>query len=168
MRRLHTSSMKAIRRSPRDRRGAAMVEFAMIAPVFLAIILGVVEIGQAINMTHLLSSGLREGGRLATMDWKSVVAPGTSINDKVEADIRNFYIAAGLPGDEITIAITSAEGDDAGDVFDLSDPDNNGRMFKLSAELPYSAGTNYPAAMMKNKSVSGALIFRAGRTTLTQ
>ena len=144
-----------------------MVEFALIAPVFLALILGVIEIGAALDMQNSLQAGLREGGRLATMDWKETLPQGTTINQKVTNDVKNFLAAAGLPADKITVSITSAEGSDMGQTFDLSKASNNGRLFRISAALPYKDGTKIPASYMKNKTLEPGLVFRAGRTNLS-
>lgn len=144
-----------------------MVEFALMAPIFLALVMGVVEIGTALDMQNTLQAGLREGGRLATMDWKETLPQGTTINQKVTSDIKNFLAAAGLPSNKITVSITSAEGSDAGQSFDLSSASNNGRLFRISASMPYKDGTSIPASYMKNKTLEPGLVFRAGRTNLS-
>jgi Flp pilus assembly protein TadG len=143
-----------------------MVEFALLAPIFVALILGVVEMGTAVDNTQLLTSAIREGGRLATMDWSGTLPQGTTANDKVIKDIRNFLTAAGLDGSKIEINIESAEGSDAGQTFDLSKPANNLRLFKISAKVPFKDSTSFPATLMKNRDVSASLTFRAGRTNL--
>ncbi|MCC7418849.1 MAG: pilus assembly protein [Planctomycetaceae bacterium] len=155
-------------RGREKRRGAALVEFALTIPIFLTLIMGVTEIGTALDSTNILSAGLREGGRLATMDWTTVVPSGTTINQKVIGDIQNFYTAAGLPGNEVVVTITSAEGSDMGQDFNLATPSNQGRLFKIAARLPYSSASSIPASFMKNKDLSSSLVFRAGRTTLVQ
>lgn len=169
MRRLPSRKLAAPSGSHRDsRRGTATVEFALTLPVFLTLIMGVTEVGSALDSTNLLSAGLREGGRLATMDWSTVVPSGTTINQKVIGDIKNFYTAAGLPGNEVVVTITSAEGSDVGQDFNLATASNQGRLFKISATLPYSKSSALPASFMKNKNLKSSLVFRAGRTTLVQ
>lgn len=168
MRRFSTTSIPSARPHRENRRGAALVEFALTIPIFMTLILGVTEIGTALDSTNIMSAGIREGGRLATMDWSTVVPSGTTINQKVIGDIKNFYTAAGLPGNEVVVTITSAEGSDIGQDFNLATTSNQGRLFKISAKLPYSSASSIPASFMKNKDLSAALVFRAGRTTLVQ
>lgn len=152
--------------STEKRSGAAMVEFAIIAPVFLTLILGAMEGGKALETSNLMSAAVREGGRLAAMDWEDVVPDGTTANDKITSDIRNFLTAAGMPGDQVGITITSAEGDDIGQTFDLADTDNRLRLFKITATVPYSSVSAYPAHFMDGHSVNASIVMRAGRVTL--
>jgi len=148
------------------RRGVAIVEFAILLPVFLALVLGIVELGGAGQTANTMTSALREGGRLASMDWEDYIPDGMTVNQKVTADIRTFIKASGLPGDEVTISITSAEGGDEGQDFDLADPDNALRLFRISAEIPYSAVSTYPAMFMKDQIVTASLALRAGRAAM--
>ena len=153
-------------RSDDQRRGAAMVEFAITAPLFLILIVGTIEMGNAIQATSQLSSALREAGRLAGMDWDEIVPEGESPNDKVIRDIRNFLKAAGYPGDDVAIAITSVEGTDIGQTFDLGDPDNERRLFKIEASIPYEKISSFPGHLMDGSDVTGRIIMRAGRISL--
>ncbi len=149
--------------SQHRRSGAALVEFALIAPVFLTLVLGSIEMGNALDTSNLMLSGLREGGRLATMDWKDTLPNGMTANQKVIADITNFYKAAGLPVDEMTITITAAEGSNAGNTFDLSDPDNSLQTFKLQSEVLYSNVNSSTLTYMGGQTLKASLVFRAGR-----
>ena len=47
----------------RDDRGAVMVEFAIILPVLLLILLGIVEFGRAYNVQVSIQAAAREGAR---------------------------------------------------------------------------------------------------------
>ncbi|MFN0199650.1 MAG: TadE family protein [Planctomycetaceae bacterium] len=151
-----------------NRRGAAMVEFAVIAPVFVILLLGTIETGNALDTSNLLSSAIREGGRLGCMDWDGVVDASQSTNDKVINDIRNFLVAGGLPGDDIAITITSAQGEDEGDVFNLSDPDNRLRLFRITATIPFDQVSLYPSHFMSGRDVSMSIVFRAGNASMVQ
>lgn len=44
-------------------KGAAMVEFALVLPLLIILIMGVIEFGRAYNMTISLQGGAREGAR---------------------------------------------------------------------------------------------------------
>lgn len=60
--------MKArlLRGRPRDR-GAAAVEFALLAPVLLLIVFGIIDFGRALNAQITLTQAAREGARLAAL-----------------------------------------------------------------------------------------------------
>ena len=66
-----------------------MVEFAFVAPVFLLLIIGTIEMGNALEASTQLSSALREGGRLAGMDWEGLISENETPNQKVIRDIKN-------------------------------------------------------------------------------
>jgi hypothetical protein len=67
----------------------------------------------------------------------------------------------------VQITITSADGSDAGAAFDLSDPDNNLRLFRISAEIDYDDVSSFPATFMQGQTITAALVFRTGRVTLS-
>lgn len=146
------------------RRGAALVEFAVIAPAFITLIVGTLEMGHALDTSTTLMSGLREGGRLATMSWKGNLPADTTLNDKVITDIRNFYNAAGLPGEKVTIKITSfsANSNEDGLPFDVMDENNSQKMFRISAEVDFAEVYGSSLTFMKGRTMRTELIFRAG------
>ncbi|KGH47259.1 MULTISPECIES: TadE/TadG family type IV pilus assembly protein [Modestobacter] len=47
----------------RDERGASAVEFAMIVPLLIALVLGIAEFGHAFSVQGTLSAAAREGAR---------------------------------------------------------------------------------------------------------
>lgn len=47
----------------RAERGAAAVEFALVAPLLLLLVLGIAEFGRAYNISTTLSAAAREGAR---------------------------------------------------------------------------------------------------------
>ena len=58
-----------VRRSYRiHRRGAAAVEFAMVAPLFILLVFGMIEYGRMVMVQQLLTNGSREGARKAVLD----------------------------------------------------------------------------------------------------
>src|SRR5690606_32056342 len=125
-----------------------------------------VEMGTAINTTQVLNSALREGGRLASMDYKLILDEDDDINEKIVRDIRNFLTASGIPGAEVDLSIVHAGGDQDGIDFDLSDPSNNLKRFLFEATVPYSAIRTFPLKRMEGQDVSAKLTFRKGRISL--
>ena len=81
------------------RRGAALVEMAMVLPIFITVTLGIVEFGRAMMVAQLVTNAAREGARLGCLD-------GTT-NAEVTQTISDFLVTATsvAPGD-ITVVIT--------------------------------------------------------------
>ena len=52
----------------RHERGQSMVEFAMVLPFLLVIVLGVVEVGYALLDQHIVTKLAREGANLISRD----------------------------------------------------------------------------------------------------
>jgi Flp pilus assembly protein TadG len=49
----------------RDPRGQALLEFALVLPIFLILLMGVIDVGRAIWAQNSLASAAREGARFA-------------------------------------------------------------------------------------------------------
>jgi len=52
----------------RNRRGAAVVEFAIVAPVFFGFTLGMIEVGRAVMVQQIITNASREGARKGVLD----------------------------------------------------------------------------------------------------
>ena len=55
--------MGGLRRTSRDERGVAMTEFAIIMPMLLALVFGIVEFGHFIAYSNAVETAAREGAR---------------------------------------------------------------------------------------------------------
>ena len=73
---------------PRSRRGAAAVEFAVVSPFLIAVLLGVIELGRAVMVHQTLVSTAREACRVA-------VLPGTTNQDVINRATTSLN-AAGI------------------------------------------------------------------------
>jgi Flp pilus assembly protein TadG len=61
-------SAMTIRRTFADQRGQSIVEFAIVMPLFLIIVLGIVEVGFALVDQHVTTRMTREGSNLISRD----------------------------------------------------------------------------------------------------
>jgi Flp pilus assembly protein TadG len=52
----------------RKRRGAAAVEFAIVAPLFFLLVFGMLEFGRMVMVQQILTNASREGARKAVLD----------------------------------------------------------------------------------------------------
>lgn len=82
--------MRLIRRAGHRRRGAAVVETAVVAPVLILGMLGMMEVGWAFMVRQTVTLASREGARAAAL-------PGGSMVD-VDVAVDAAMGAAGLVG----------------------------------------------------------------------
>ncbi|HQZ66523.1 MAG TPA: TadE/TadG family type IV pilus assembly protein [Planctomycetaceae bacterium] len=143
------------------RKAAAMVECAVTLPVLIVMVLGILEIGSALRASTILQSACRESGRLAAMDWRYVVSNNQTPNQKVIQDLKNYVTAAGLRGSQATVTITYADGNNAGQTFDLADPDNDLKFCRVQATLPYSSVSVFPVTYLEGKTLKASMVIRA-------
>jgi Flp pilus assembly protein TadG len=60
-------------KTPRDR-GAAAVEFALLLPLLMLLVFGIVDFGRALNAQITLTQAAREGARMAALGEPNVVS----------------------------------------------------------------------------------------------
>ena len=83
----------------RRRRGTALVELALVLPIFITVILGIVEFGRAMMVAQLVTNAAREGARLGSLDGVT--------NSEVEQTVRDFLVATtSVASGDVTIVIT--------------------------------------------------------------
>ena len=121
------------------RRGAVTVEFALMAPVFLVMVLGVTETARMFEMQNQLQVAAREGARMAAMDRTGLTSQGQSTNANVVQDVKNFLAATGMDPNDINVQIVSHEDPTAG--FNLDDPTNSLKYFQVKVSVPFSASS---------------------------
>lgn len=80
--------MAPLRQPWSDERGSELIEFAVILPLLLLILTGVIDFGLLFQRYHVITNAAREGARVA-------VLPGYSTDD-VEERVDQFLAAAGL------------------------------------------------------------------------
>ena len=82
-----------------SRRGTALVEMALLLPIFFMVTLGIVEFGRAMMVGQLITNAAREGARLGIIDG--------SANADVVSSIQSFLLeSANIQSADITINIT--------------------------------------------------------------
>ena len=93
-----------MKRDERHFRGQSLVEFALVVPIFLVLLFGMVEFGRAWMTKNILTGAAREAVRIyAVIPYDNVVA-------KSRAD--NVLTSAGLDPGRWTISIYTDPADD--------------------------------------------------------
>jgi len=75
---------RSIHSMAREDSGQALVEFALVVPIFLFLLLGIVEFARAWNIYEVLTDAAREGARNAVVD-----------NSLDSLDVKNIIVEAG-------------------------------------------------------------------------
>lgn len=159
---------KASRRTSRCiafRRGAVAVEFAVVAPVLVAIMFGMMTLNRAFDSQNLLATAAREGARFASMDRDGMPDTGQTGNEKLVADIKNFLTSNGIPRDSITVEVKDYESPEQD--FDIDNPDNDLRLFEVQVSVDYSAISYTPVSEANDYTMTASVVFRNGRATLS-
>ncbi len=99
----------ACRAHAQGRRGVATVEFAVVAPLILLLLLGTIDVGQYVNVAQTVSNASREGARLAARDTTETAA-------EVNAAVLGYFAACfpGIPeaavNDALNVTVRSGDG----------------------------------------------------------
>jgi Flp pilus assembly protein TadG len=96
---LHGNSRPGRAALPR-RGGASLVEFAVVAPIFFMIVLGIIEIGRACMVTELLTEAARRGCRAGVLE-------GTS-SSAIKQAATDYLTTVGISGDTAGVIVNDA------------------------------------------------------------
>jgi Flp pilus assembly protein TadG len=64
----------------RNRRATAAVEFAVVAPIFLLLVFGMIEYGRMVMVYQVLTNASREGARVAVLDGATTASVTAQVN----------------------------------------------------------------------------------------
>ncbi len=160
--------MSLFRKRPatHSRLGAVAVELAIVAPMLVSIVLGLLEVGRLYDTQNLLDTAAREGARFAAMDRSGMLQEGVSANTKIIQDVTNFLSSSGVDPTSIDVDIVDAANPTL--PFDLDDPLNDLKLFRLDVHVPFSSVSFTSVAPENDYSMTGSITFRNGRATLSQ
>ena len=80
----------------RNRRGATLVEFAIVAPVLFLLILGMAEFGRMVMVQQILTNASREGARRAILEHAAA--------SEVETFVGDYLTNTSVSGATVTVA----------------------------------------------------------------
>ena len=87
----------SVRRRRTRRRGAAAVEFAVVAPILFLLTLATIEFGRAMLVQQLMTNASRAGAREASLP--------NSTEDEVIAATREYAETAGIDPLDVTVVV---------------------------------------------------------------
>ncbi len=85
-------------RVPGGDRGAAAVEFALLLPLLLLLVFGIIDFGRAINVQITLTQAAREGARLAALGQSTAAVTARAQGAAVGLSPVTVTVTACPPG----------------------------------------------------------------------
>jgi Flp pilus assembly protein TadG len=92
----------------RSRRGQAAVETALVLPIFLVVLMGIIECSRALYAYSVVSNAAREGARYGIMHPTWTNSNANPDPDNIEARARRFTV--GLDRSLLTVTTTLPDG----------------------------------------------------------
>src|SRR3954468_10770266 len=89
-------TLKSQHRHKRRRRGAAVPEFALVAPIFFMMVVGFIEFGRALMVQQVLINASRVGARMASTTGSTSAA--------VQTAVRDYASGVAVPGVTVTVS----------------------------------------------------------------
>lgn len=97
-------------RGAKTRKGAAMIEFAVVLPILLIVVLGIIEFGRAIMVLDLVNNVARQGARAGSVPWRT----NTDITAAVDTALSNSMLPSRSVGTVVTIKVNGNASTNAG------------------------------------------------------
>lgn len=99
------------RRLPGDRRGAALIEMALVLPVLMLLIMGIIVFGEWLSFANALQQSANEGARASlsglSQDERALTARQTVTDTLSHYDgIDQSKVAIGVQDDGATLKVT--------------------------------------------------------------
>ncbi len=101
----------------RQRRAAAVVEMALVTPILLSMLFGIIEYGWVFTIKQSLTNAAREGCRTATLQG--------STDAQINSTVNTYLGATGLQSSKYTITLTHATASDPTEKVKVTVPYGN-------------------------------------------
>ena len=107
-----------------------MVEVAVCFPIFLLILMGIIEFGRAMSVNQMLNSASRIGCRAAILDG--------STNSSVTSVVKQHVTSTiGCQQSSVTVTMTVTSSETGATLSDVSAA-STGDMIKLNVSVPFA------------------------------
>ena len=118
-----------------------MVEFAIVAPVFFLLVLGMVEYGRMVMVQQVITNASREGARQAVLDGATSV--------EVSALVNSYLASGSISGATVTVAPDPPTGAEFGDPV------------TVAVSIPFSQVSWLPSPMyLGGKTLTASTVMR--------
>ncbi|HEX7248314.1 MAG TPA: TadE family protein [Actinomycetota bacterium] len=99
----------ARRDAPKSERGTAAVEFALVLPIVLAIVLALVQVGLLVRDRLLVESAVRAGARTAAVELGDDAVRAAVLRAAPSLDADSLSVSttrAGVRGEPVTVSVS--------------------------------------------------------------
>lgn len=137
------------------RRGAVMVEMALVLPLFVMLVLGIIEFGRAMMIANLVTNAAREGARMAVLDGSSNSEVTNTIQTFLKSAVSNSLTAGDM---SVTITVTPAPGNPnpANNIANASARD----LVTVKVQVPFNKVALIPGKYLAGKQLTGQSAMR--------
>jgi Flp pilus assembly protein TadG len=87
--------------------GQALVEFALVLPILMVLLMGIIELGRAWHMRQVLTDAAREGARLAVVA-DPVLATSAATKLAVLGRVDSVLSGAGIDPGQVSVGFPTA------------------------------------------------------------
>jgi Flp pilus assembly protein TadG len=126
-------------------RGASLVEFALVLPVLLVLLFGIIEASWAFAQHNDVRHGAREGARLAAVDFGNTVAIANEVCARMD-------VVSPADSPKITLDPKSANG-------------NLGGLAQITVESNLTSLTGFVDGLIGNLNLTSTIEFRIEQPT---
>jgi len=132
-----------------DRLGAVLVETAIVMPVFLVVLWGILEFGRAMMVGQLTTNAARYGARAAILDG--------STNSTITDDVKNFLVktVSGISPDDVTVEIAVTPGPGNQNPQNQLSASRPRDICQVSVSIPYERVAYFSPRFLKNATLRG-------------
>lgn len=137
----------------RPREGAAMVEMAVVLPVFVLLLMGVIEFGRGMMVSNMVVNAAREATRMAVLTG--------STNTEVTSGVTSFLQQSlSVPPGDVTTTITITPATGNPDPNNSLASSNSRDLITVTVQVPFSKVSLLPPSYMKNTLIKGQSAMR--------
>ena len=111
------------------RAGAAMLEFAIVLPIFLLLVFGIIELGRMMMLNQIAVNGCRAACRQA-------IVPGASLNN-VKGVVTTYLESAGVSDAEPYVKIQKSDGSEVENLNEIGSHES----VTVRVQFPYKKYT---------------------------
>ena len=86
-------------------RGQALVEFALVVPLLILLLFGLVDIGRMVYVNNAISEGARDGARWGSVQNRSFDAAG-----RTAIEVHTEGLLSGVPDSTVTVSCVDGAG----------------------------------------------------------